>query len=222
MRTSSQDLSPGTVNKYFHLPKQGEFIWLINWALCVWTCTFPTWNSNLIFTNWKITINKPFAVYSDIDIVIKPLLVVFTALRHRHLCSKTNILTSIVQPPIPAVTLSPTPHLPQVRRNYHVVVDVSKSTFPVQDSSVDWQIYDYTKKASANSFASDFWKITMLNWWLMNLLDNFQNVEVFHDIDQKFFRKIKNIELIVSLFCLDIAALPHWNFISKLSFKAEI
>ena len=145
-------------------------------------------------------INKPFAVYSDIDIVIKPLLVVFTALRHRHLCSKTNILTSIVQSPIPAVTLSPTLHLPQVRRNYHVVVDISKSTFPIQDSSVDGQIYDYTKKASANSFAPDFWIIAMLNWWLMNLLDNFQNIEVFHDIDQKFFREIKNIELIVSLF----------------------
>ena len=99
---------------------------------------------------------KPFAVYSDVNIVIKPLLVVFTALRRRHLCSKTNILTSIVQSPIPAVALSPTLILlPQVHRNYHVVVDISKSTFSVQDSSVDWQICDYTKKAPANSFTPD-------------------------------------------------------------------
>ena len=124
------------MNKYFDLPKQGEFI--VYWILCVCTGTFPTWKWSLIFPNRKtIQLNKPFAVYSDVDIVIKPLLVVFTALRRRHLCSKTNILTSIVQSPIPVVTLSPTLHLPQVHRNYHVVVDISESTFSVQDSSVD-------------------------------------------------------------------------------------
>ena len=48
-----------------------------------------------------IDVYKPFAVYFNVEIVIEPLFVVLTALRQCHLCSKTNILTSIVQPLIP-------------------------------------------------------------------------------------------------------------------------
>ena len=90
--------------------------------------------------------------------MIKPLLVVFTALGHWHLWPKTNILTSIMQ------LLTPTHKftscsltLPQVWGDYHVVVDIPHPTFPVQDSSVDGQIDDDVMKSPADHLTT--WKI---------------------------------------------------------------
>lgn len=49
--------------------------------------------------------------------------------------------------------------------------------------------------------------------WFLDLLNDVNNVKVLHDINQSFFRKIKNIKSALDIFILGLAARSNFKTI---------